>query len=404
MSRYLIFAFCLAGFFANAQSYVSERKLAAVPADGFYRINLSPEVIPAANAALSNVRITDVQGREVPYVIRQEAPTRYSSIFMPYRIHRYAKNEGCCSTLVLENPNGHPINNIHLSIRNADVSKPMILTGSDDGENWYAVKDRSVLSASVHEQNTSTIRLIDFPLTNYAFYKIDIGDSTSAPLNILAAGYYEMNAEEAKYVPVPMKWHQSDSAGLKRSYVELQFEETQVVDRIVLSMKGSPYFLRKGWLLQKTVTGNGRAKPHLQRITSFTVSSRQPAVIELPGIRGNAFVLEIENEDNPVLQTAEVRVDQLNRYLVAWLKQGEAYALKFGAADLRAPNYDLENFRDSIPAQLTVLTPGPTQAITQPLNPESTTIFTNRAVIWIALVVVIGILGFMAVRMAREIK
>lgn len=403
MRRHLTIAFCLAGFFAEAQSYVSERKLDTVTADGFYRINLSPEVIPATNAALSNVRITDAQDREVPYIIRQESPRRYSSVFRPYRISRYEKKDGCCSTLVLENPNGHPINNIHLSIRNADVTKPMTLTGSDDGENWFAVKERSMLSTSVNEQNTATIRLIDFPLTNYAFYKIDIGDSTSAPLNILAAGYFEVNAEEAKYVPVPVTWQQSDSATLRRSYVELQFDNTQVVDRVVFTMKGSPYFLRKGWLLQKS-TGNGRAKPYYQRIASFTVSSRQPAVIELPGIRCNTLVLEIDNADNPVLQTAEVRVDQLNRYLVAWLKGGEKYALKFGAVDLRAPDYDLENFRDSIPAQLSILKAGPTQSITRQLSSETTTIFTNRAIIWIALVVVIGVLGFMAMRMVREIR
>jgi hypothetical protein len=398
----LVVFYCMCTFAGLSQSYVSERKLETVRADGFYRIDLTPEIMPSFNNVLSNVRIIDSGNQEVPYLLRQEAPVRYSAAFRPYHIVQYDKMKNCCSTIVLENPDGKSINNIHLSIRNADVTKQMTLTGSDDRKTWYALKEQSTITATGDGQHVSTITLVDFPLSNYAYYKIDIADSASAPLNITAAGYYEVNTEEAKYAAIPFDWREGDSVAMKKTYIDIRFKGRQLVDRITLSMKGAPYFLRKGWLLQERPASNGKAKPSFNRLASFTLSSRQPAVIELAGVRGNAFLIEIENEDNPSLDVASVEVAQLNRYLVAWLRKGEEYSLKFGGADLRIPNYDLVNFKDSIPAHLVSLKAGPLTKIETSRAGENPTFFTSKAIIWIAIIAVIGVLGFMAIRMARE--
>ena len=394
---------CVSCLLSAAQSFLSERELGSVDVDGFYRIDLSTEVIPDLNTTFSNARIIEGTGKEVPYLYRQEQPARYSKVFRSYRIVQYDKVKNCCTSIILENPDSKAINNIHLSIRNADVSKEMILTGSDDKKNWYALKSRSLISASGDGTKTSTVRLVDFPMSNYAFYKIDIADSTSAPLNITAAGYFEVNTEEGKYTAVPLEWHQADSAATKRTFIKVQFARSQVMDRITLSMKGAPYFLRRGTLLREVKPSNARAKSYYDRVASFTVSSRQPAVIDLNGEQGNEFVLEIENEDNPVLQVGNLRVDQLNRYLVAWLTKGQRYALKFGSPELQAPRYDLVNFSDSIPANLPNVKAGPLKTIEQVRAAESATIFTSRILIWVAIIAVIGVLGFMAIRMVREL-
>jgi hypothetical protein len=386
----------------NAQSFVSERELGAVALDGFYRIDLTPDIMPDLNRGLSNARIVDAAGKEVPYVLRQEQPSSYSQVFRPYRIVQYDKVKNCCTSIILENPDNKPINNVHLSIRNADVSKAMILTGSDDKQNWYALKSKTTLSAAGDGRNTSTIRLLDFPMSNYAYYKIDIDDSTSAPLSITAAGYFEVSTSEGKYGAVPFQWTKSDSASSKRTFVRIQFGRTQVVDRITLALKGAPYFLRKGSLLREVKPSGRRAKPYLERVASFTVSSRQPAVIDLHAEREDAFVVEIENEDNPVLEVQSIQVDQLNRYLVAWLTKGQTYALKFGAPVLQAPRYDLVNFSDSIPADLVCIQAGPSKAIEPARASESPTLFTSRTIIWVAIVAVIGVLGTMAIRMTKE--
>lgn len=391
---------CLCSLIAEGQSFVLERDLDSVQTEGFYRIELGPEVIPNLNPALSNVRIFGANGKEVPYMLMQEKPATFSEVFRPYHIASHTRVKDCCTTVILENRNNTPINNIQLSIRNADVRKAMVLTASDDQKEWYALKAKAVISATGDGKNTSTMRLVDFPLSNYAFYRIDIDDSTSAPLNITAAGYFEVNSSQGKYATVPVDWQKYDSAALKRTYIKLRFPGPQVMDRIVLAMQGTPYFLRRGTLLQEMRPQNGR-KPYYNRLTSFTVSSRQPAVIDLAAVRGDEFILEIENEDNPALEVKSLSVEQLNRYLVAWLNAGD-YKLKFGTPDLAAPHYDLVNFRDSIPDNLVQLKPGPARTIQQDEESESPTFFTNRLIIWAAIIVVMGVLGILAIRMTKE--
>jgi hypothetical protein len=311
--------------------------------------------------------------------------------------------KNCCTSIVLENPENKAINNIHLSIRNADVTKEMFLTGSDDNENWYALKSRSVISAAGDGKGTLSMRLVDFPLSNYAYYRIDIADSTSAPLNITAAGYYEVNAENGSFTRVPFQWHASDSAAIKRTFIKVRFQRSQVMDRVTVSMKGTPYFLRSGSLLRQVRPSNARKKSYYDRVASFTVSSRQPAVIELNGERAREFILEIENEDNPALEVDSLQVDQLNRYLVAWLKKGQKYTMKLGPAALQPPRYDLANFRDSIPDNLPGMKVGPAKTLGQPRAAEGATIFSSRILIWVAIIAVIGVLGFMAIKMTREL-
>jgi hypothetical protein len=404
MRSWAIVVLCVGTYFASAQKFVSERSIGPIDADGFYRIDLSPELMPDINGGMSNVRIVDAAGREVPYLLREEQPASYSQTFRSYRILQYDKQKNCCTSIILENPDNKAINNVHLSLRNADVTKVMILTGSDDRQNWYALKQKSSISAAGDGKNTSTMRLLDFPLSNYAYYKIDIDDSTSAPLNIMGAGYFELNTSAGNFSDVPVEWDKTDSAAVRRTYVKLRFKRQQVMDRIELSMKGAPYFLRRGTLLREIKPTRKKTKPYFERLTSFTVSSRQPAVIEVDAERGNEFILEIENEDNPPLEVDNIRIEQLQRYLVAWLPKGEGYLLKFGPAQFATPHYDLVNFSDSIPPNLVAVKVGPLKSIKQAQAEESRTFFTSTVAIWVAIVAVIGILGFMAVRMVREMK
>jgi hypothetical protein len=241
-------------------------------------------------------------------------------------------------------------------------------------------------------------------MSNYAYYKIDIDDSTSAPLNITAAGYFELNTSEGNFSTVPVEWHKTDSAAVRKTYIKLRFKRQQVMDRIILSMKGAPYFLSRGTLLKEIKPTRKKAKPYFEHLASFTVSSRQPAMIEVDAERGNEFILEIENEDNPSLEVDNIRIEQLHRYLVAWLPKGDGYLLKFGAPQLAPPHYDLVNFSDSIPQNLAAVKVGPLKSIEQARAQENPTVFTSTVFIWVAIVAVIGILGFMAVRMVREMK
>lgn len=387
------------------QPFRGEATLPGVSTDGFYRIALSPAFSAHVNESFSNLRIYDRDQKEVPYIFQKEEPAYYTTQFKSYEIVSKTHQKKCCTTLTLRNPDGRPINNISLSIRNADVTKAATLLGSDDQQNWFALKQNFTLSAVDNHDNTSEIRIIDFPLSNYTYYQVQIDDSTSAPLNLLSAGHYEVISEDGKYTALETQREaKTDHAKEKQTVVNITFDTTQVIDKVTLSMTGSPYFLRRATLLTKReiTDAKGRRSFYHEELQSFTVSSKQASVIDLSGTRAEELIVRIDNEDNPSLELAAVRSYQLNRYLVAWLKKGNGYTVKIGDPAQREPRYDLAFFRDNIPDQPQVLTPGELKIFGEVKKKPAPTFFTDNIIIWIAIVVVIAVLGFMAVRMAQE--
>lgn len=198
-------------------------------------------------------------------------------------------------------------------------------------------------------------------------------------------------------------WEQTDSLSLKSSFVRVHFEHEQMLDRLVMSMKGAPYFHRTATLMQRVVPDDARTKPYFQTLASFTISSRQSSVVELPGLRGREFIIQIMNEDNPPLQVAAIEAKQLNRYLVAWLKADEKYTLMYGPASMISPRYDLVNFQDSIPDVLSAVKVEKSSAIMTASPEPAKTIFTSNIIIWIAIVAVVGVLGILAIKMTKEL-
>lgn len=388
----------------HAQKYLGEAAIPGVSADGFYHLQLSAEWVPYLNDDLSNIRIFDTNDQEVPYLYQQEVPVSFTQQFKPYEIMEKKQEKNCCTSILLRNPDAEPINNISLSIKNAEVTKNATLLGSDDKENWYALKQHFVLSSIDGNNNTSEIKIVDFPRSNYGYYLLQIEDSTSAPINILSAGYYEVNSESGAYTGIASRFHQVDSASLKSTFVFLKFGDHQIIDKIDLKVSGSPYFLRQASLHQKTSRLNNKGDTiyYYQRLFDFTITSRQSTVLELRAVRTDEILIVIENEDNPPLKAEQVIAWQLNRYFTAWLKAGENYTVKIGEKAMAAPVYDLTYFRESINSKLPAINAKRLIVAAGDRPQAASTFFTDRNIIWVAIIFVVAIFGVMAVRMTRE--
>lgn len=406
MKRLVVIALSFIVLSAKGQEYRAEALLPAVDHDGFHRIMLTPELMPYVNNNFSNIRILDKNGVQVPYLMEKDRETASSTEFIPYTIEEKTILPDSCTILVLKNDDGITINNINLVIRNAAIYKEAELYGSDDGESWYALRDRFSIGLANSTEATSEIKIIDFPASDYKWYKLRINDKGSAPLNILQAGYYMHIPQAIRYEEVPVRYMEQDNdLEKKKSTVWIWPDTMRVIDRISWTISGTPYYQRQARLYTNMQARDHKGDFVTRRIilAEFQVNSRHEAVLYLPEIKLDNLILEIENGDNPPLKVDEIKFYQVNRYLVAWLEQGETYKIAFGEDDMPVPNYDLANFRDSIPALLTSVQPGAVQPILS-AEEESTTIFTTKLFIWVAIAVVIVVLGLMSIRMMREAK
>ena len=403
MRRLFILALLAGSIQSQGQSFAAEAAVTPVETDGFYSIFISPAINAHLNNGLSDIRIFDSEGHEVPYLLQKELPEYRINQFVEYEILKKESKSNCCTTLLLRNVNRTPINNIHLIIKNAEARRQASLMGSDDNQTWFSIKDHFILEAPLNNDGTHEIKIVGFPWSNYEFYQLKIKDSVNAPLNILKAGYYADQYADGKFTVLPLKINSYDSAAQKKTYVNLLFNTIQFVDKLEIDVSGVRYYRRNARLFEKRLgTRNGERTEYYNPIENFELTTGRKAIIDLMKVRGQEFLIEIENKDNPPLVISSVKGFQLNRYLTAWLNKDTRYTIQFGQAALSPPVYDLGFFKDSIPNDVEIIEPGEIKILTKNRAEAQETFFNNKNIIWGAIVVVMLILGYMSVKLIRE--
>jgi hypothetical protein len=389
-----------------AQDYVAESSLSECKENGYYKFEVTPELSSWLSKDFSNLRVLNDSGVQIPYVI-ETGHDYITREYAEYRIVEKKNFAGCCTKVVIESPDGKKINNIYLRIRNADVHKTGSLSGSDDGKNWFALRDKFYFDGINGGDNVSELRLLDFPLSNYRFYQLSIDDSTSAPLNVLSVGYYSVVEKTASYVEIdPIDVAIVDSLKGKKTLIDLRFDMPHLIDRIIVKAEGPPLFVRQGILfsVDEHVNKKGDVEPTFEPLTEFAVSNDQPAVLKLPQIKAKHLRIVIRNYDNPPLKKYQVEVLQQRRYGIAWLEKGTKYSLFVGNETMSSPQYDLQILKNRLPVNMLSLGHGQVAAVRKKVTGKSEAAFQTAYLVWSGLAGIIIVLGVLSFRMIREAR
>ena len=331
---FLLYVLLLQLSSAFAQSFDWEAKIEPVNKNGFYNILLTPDISTHLKSNFSDIRIYDSDGKEVPYLLRNEAPKASQLLFKDYQIIENKSIQNCCSKIILHNPTKSKINNISLIIKNSDVRKKAKLSGSDDQDNWYIIKDNYNLESIYNNRETSEVKILDFPLSEYKYYQIDIADSSNAPLNIIKAGYYDTYYEDGKYLKLPALTLQQKDSSDKHSYISLSFPSAQVIDKLTLEIKGPLYYYRKATVCQLVQEKDRR---HFSILKNIDIRSNQENDIHFYRFHAKDLYLVIENNDNQPLTVESATGYQLMNYLTANLEKDKEYRLVFGNKKRKLP-------------------------------------------------------------------
>jgi hypothetical protein len=405
MRNLFLLLLCLSWTSAQAQDFGWKATLTPASASGFHRVLLPASVTGRLQPGLEDLRLHGTDGKEVPYLLQTEQPVQYRTLFKPYQILSYTRQPGGLSELLIHNPEQRSINNISLLIGNAEVRKTVALSGSDNQQDWYVLKEQDVLYAIRNEKQTAEVKLLNFPLSRYRYFRLQLNDSASAPLNILNAGYYDTYSEAGKYTRIPIQRLSRQDSTDKTTYLRLDFGQPVYPEQLVFYISAPQLYYREGKvILGERKGGTRRQKKRRRRnrtheiFEAFTLHSNAPAQVNLPRQKVEKLVIQLQNEDNPPLKIDSVHVLQLNRYAVAQLQPNQTYILRFGDEDVDAARYDLQFFQDSIPANLPIIT---VQQIT-PLKEQKPKSQGSKMLIWAAIGVVAVGLGYMTLRLLKD--
>ncbi|MFT3740183.1 MAG: hypothetical protein QM786_15650 [Breznakibacter sp.] len=379
---------------AFAQHFKFQAGVNPVDEDGFYRIVLTPRLVGLSQPDFSDLRIFDAKNVEVPYWIDTETRRHISAQFTEYPILSRTWADST-TVLVLHNALRQRIDNLSLFIANADVQKQLRLTGSNDRQVWYSVKESDWVRPVGDGKTVAELKVVNFPLVDYEFVRIEIDDRRSSPIHVQKAGYYVSESSPGSYVPLNATWVQADSAAARTSWLSVAFDGFMVVDNVKLEVVSPALYLRQANVYA------GDDEKRLDFVATVELKSDRPIDIELPSVRTAKLVLEVFNHDNPPLKISRAEAFMLKRHCVAQLTGGETYHLRFGDAKRQMPHYDIAYFRGQVPANATEIAHlGIEREADRPSPP--TPWYADSRVIWGAILSVVALLGYLTWTMVKR--
>lgn len=387
------------------QEFAFEAPIGAVSDSGYYRIALSPELMGQARIDLSDIRIYDQTGEEQAYLIRQEQALSAQSLFKEYEILDKAYKEDAISHLIFSNPDKRPIDNVSFLVKNTEVKKRARLSGSDDQENWFVIKDNYLLHAMQSQDETSEMKMLNFPLSDYAYFKLEINDNWRLPINILKVGYYDRQSVKGltSSFNCPIT-RQMDT--LKTSSIQVVLPQPMYLEQLKFSLSGEDYYLRTAIVKAKRNGVDRKKNPYeyFETLASFELNSNSENMVAFNGTVVQELLIEIDNRDNHPLKMDSIKASFLSKYLVGELLPQMKYNLKFGNESLRKPDYDLKAFASQIPNDIPRVAHGSIVDIRPVEDPSVASGFWgNKYLVWFVIAIVGFGLTYISLKMVKEI-
>ncbi|CAI2765276.1 hypothetical protein [Flavobacterium collinsii] len=347
--------FILLLFFANLSfgQYQTTGKIKPISEKGFHEIVLSPEIRSYSKQDLSDIRLFDSKGNEVPYFI-QTPKNNTINTFEEYTITSKTATPKKHTSVIIAIPSDKNHNQISLFIANSDVEKRYTVSGSDDQKEWFGISNAQILDELSSASETSVIKTITYPLNTYRYLKIDFDDQKTLPVNILKAGNFTNQTHQRSLQEITSgKSTVTENHSKKETQIRVLFDAPQIINQISFEITKPTYYSRKAVLYKKGKRQLKRKSTETEEeIATFELNSNVKNTFAISEIFEKELFIKIENNDNPPLSILKVKFSQNPVSMVAELNLNENYILKTGNKSMTAPDYDLSAFKNNIASNL----------------------------------------------------
>ena len=324
-------------------------KIKEVKGNGFHEIVLSPAIRSSSKQNLSDVRIFNAKGNEIPYFIKNNSEALLNT-FEEYIIISKTVLPKKSTSIVVAVPSIKNNNQLSLFIANADVEKNYSISGSNDQKEWFGISNSQVLYDLSSSTEASVVKTISYPLSTYKYLKIDFDDRKTLPINILKVGNFNTQLQKNTLQEIkPKKSSTTEILSVKETQIHVLFDGPQIINQITFEISRPTYFKRKATIYKKATIQNKRKSQIVdEEIISFELNSNTKNSFEIPEIFQKDFYIKIENHDNLPLSISSIKYSQKPISIIADLNANEKYSIKTGNKNGTEPDYDLSDFKNNI--------------------------------------------------------
>lgn len=388
--------FCSTGV-SFAQQFHYKADLDPVKETGFYTIKLTPEITSYLKTDFSDFRIADEKGKWIPHIIINGAEVIKKEKVIDFPVLSNRITDSGKTELILQNNADTLVSEIRLFLKNTAVSRTGIISGSNDQKHWFIISP-TFIERSYETTVSEYIQELKFIPSDYRFFKIIISNLKNDPLNILHAGVYSIEYFEPPKLFIEHSntmFVQKESGS--QTLVMITEQIFSHIGKLRFNINGPKFYKRHLVIYlpdQKNNPGKFVAEFELLRgLQEF----------EFPVIKTKQLLAVIKNNDNPPLKITDVYCSEPNISAISYLEANHKYHLLMESDSVSLPDFDLEQFKDSIPSNTLLLAAGKITAIekAQPVPAEKS--FFKKWFIWPILLLVLALLFMLAKSLLNDI-
>jgi hypothetical protein len=393
----------LAGDLPSAwRSWRFSRSIPQRTYSGPMEIALPGDLLAHSNNHLSDLRLIDDQGHEVPYdlyVDRGGDPTIHSA---PAKLHENSFVPGQFTQVVLEIQTDSLFHNtVRIDTPETDFINWVEVAASDDAHLWRIVKARAPISR-FRKENLEGSQTIHYSENASRFLRLRIFESAHQ-FPVTGAAVLTYDTREPSRAPVPAAFAMDASAppDVTRWSTDLSTDQLPVTQVVFATTQ--PEFYRAVRILTSADGKEWQTKCGGE-IFRYKVGEKLEESLRVgfpENWGGRYWRVEILNGNDAPLTDAMPSFEMVQRLAVFQPAEGRSYRLIYGNAAVLAPRYDLGRiFQYQGKPLALILTAGPEEATSNYADPRP---YTERHpnILWSALAVAVILLAYAAFRALR---
>ena len=378
-------------------------------------VALDPALFAHASPGLADLRLYR-DGKETPYLVQMSAPAATSSeeTIEPLNLGE----RGSHTVFDAAMPTGS-YSDLALKVTGADFIATVTVNGSQQ-QNGPTTKVGDYTIFDLTRQRLGRSTVLHLPVSDFRYLHFRIAGPLR-PESVSGLSVAQLPAGKPAYTVVAESSHvtQKDRA----STIEFTVPAHVPVDRVVFVAGASPAnFSRdasiEARLIVQTSGGDSAEPPrsvsssgNLLRVHTIQDDyniDQEHLDIDAPQASFEApsrWTVAIDNGDNAPLVPASVRLEMVKRN-VCFEAAGGDYKFYYGDAKLSLPRYDLGQFLVGRAADAAEAIAGPEQPNPDYRARPDDRPFTEKhpLLLWIALAMVVAVLGVIALRTAKSTK
>ncbi|MBE5320447.1 DUF3999 family protein [Pedobacter sp. MR2016-19] len=391
---------------ANAQTntYKFKRSITGVNTV-WHKMTLPDDLYKKATVSLEDLRIFGINGKdttEVPYLLKQRADKVTLNDITFKQINQSANPNGYYYTF--QSPEINIINQIKLAFKQENFDWKVTLEGSNDNKQWFAIlSDYRILSIKNNDTDYQFTKL-NFPDSKYHYFRIAVKSTTQPEL--LEAKISKTDTIKGTYKEVRYKsFDVKNDVSKKETVVDVTLNTPVPLSYLKLNAQSDFDFYRP--IKIEYATDSFKTDKGIQynyaNLYEGTINSLEEPAFNFENTVTSRLKITIQNNDNKPLRLSSLQLKgNIYEIIARFDEPKNEYALYYGNEKATNPVYEIEEFENKIPVNLTSVNIGAEQQNPAYSIKIEKPLFENKAWLWALMVVIIGLLGWFSFKMLKN--